>query len=395
MKINASDPDIETLVGRIKRKELDLRPDFQRGEVWSDAKRQKLIDTILRGWQVPPLHLVSVSQSMVLEVLDGQQRLAAIRDFAADKLKIDGWIKPIAPELQRLDSCVFGSLPPQWQRRFNQYPLRVFIVTDYQPDEPYELFYRLNQPTTLTAAEQRNAFFGAARQQVKDLVQVAQDAGLTRDSIGFSNGRMAYDDVLARACVYSEARTFKTRVTAAALNDKYRSSAPFTTESVDSVRQAIHLFALALATEKLSLQLNKATLLSWLLFSINNEAVAGRGDLLAQFVRFFEDKRFLSRFATKREDLLERGWFQLYEDRASSRVNDTLSIVARDFVLWLFLAASEIKVGSTAKFDYAEQSLDWLRRNAQQNKFLDPEHFVQSLLDSNSWDLTDAGREAR
>ena len=49
MKISASDPDIETLVGRIRKNELNLRPDFQRGEVWSEAKRQKLIDTILRG----------------------------------------------------------------------------------------------------------------------------------------------------------------------------------------------------------------------------------------------------------------------------------------------------------------------------------------------------------
>src|SRR5947208_1772873 len=99
MKITASDPDIETLVNRVRRKELNLRPDFQRGEVWSDSKRQKLIDTILRGWQVPPVHVVTVPGTSEQEVLDGQQRLATIRDFANGQIRIDGTIEPIHPEI--------------------------------------------------------------------------------------------------------------------------------------------------------------------------------------------------------------------------------------------------------------------------------------------------------
>ena len=44
LRFNTSDPDIETIVRRIDRKIIDLQPDFQRGEVWSTAKKQRLED---------------------------------------------------------------------------------------------------------------------------------------------------------------------------------------------------------------------------------------------------------------------------------------------------------------------------------------------------------------
>ena len=53
-----SNVDLETVVLRIKEGDINLQPDFQRGEVWSDLKKKKLIDTILRGWKVPPIHMI-------------------------------------------------------------------------------------------------------------------------------------------------------------------------------------------------------------------------------------------------------------------------------------------------------------------------------------------------
>lgn len=388
MKISASDPDIETLVLRIRRDELNLRPDFQRGEVWSEGKRQKLIDTILRGWQVPPIHVVSIPGTSELEVLDGQQRLAAIRDFSSDSFRFNGRIKPVASELASLDGRVFGAFPPQLQRRFNQYPLRVFTITDYQPDEPYELFYRLNQPTTLTAAEQRNAFFGKAREQVKGLVALAQGCGVDRESIGFSNARMAYDDVLARACMYCEGGTFHLHVTAASLNDRYRSNRPFESESLRQVENAIRIFALGRATYGESVRLNKASLLSWLLFFANNQAVWGNGEIAARIIAHFEMNRLRSGPTQSLDEFVERQWMALFDDRASSRVNDTLSVAARDFVLWFFFVHSGIPpVESTAKFRKMLDFADEIRRGTSNDRFIHPERYVQNALDLRRWDL--------
>src|ERR1017187_2536928 len=71
-----------------KQKRLDLNPDFQRGSVWSPAARTFLIDTILRQLPVPKVYLRTkidvVTKHAIREVVDGQQRMRAILDFAND-----------------------------------------------------------------------------------------------------------------------------------------------------------------------------------------------------------------------------------------------------------------------------------------------------------------------
>ena len=51
MRIWPKEPDIYTICRRIKGGEIDLQPDFQRDLVWNKAKKQSLIDTILRDRQ--------------------------------------------------------------------------------------------------------------------------------------------------------------------------------------------------------------------------------------------------------------------------------------------------------------------------------------------------------
>jgi len=80
---------IKSVYADIKDGELDLRPDFQRGEVWTTKKKKLLIDSILREWYIPPIHTVSVGNGKA-EVLDGQQRLTAIRDFWITSFKLMG-----------------------------------------------------------------------------------------------------------------------------------------------------------------------------------------------------------------------------------------------------------------------------------------------------------------
>jgi Protein of unknown function DUF262 len=87
MKMTPWEPDLRTVVDRINNKDIDLQPEFQRQEIWSPSKKKKLIDTILRGWSIPPVFLVVTSDGR-MDVLDGQQRLAAIRDFTPRGSKI-------------------------------------------------------------------------------------------------------------------------------------------------------------------------------------------------------------------------------------------------------------------------------------------------------------------
>ena len=60
MKCESTDLEIETIVNRIKNEDMDLQPDFQRGEIWTLQKKQKLIDSILRGWKEGVNNFVSM-----------------------------------------------------------------------------------------------------------------------------------------------------------------------------------------------------------------------------------------------------------------------------------------------------------------------------------------------
>ena len=93
MRFAPADPDLATIYNRIVENEIDLQPDFQRGEVWQLPKQQRLIDSILRGWVVPPILVIDDLNGGQLQVLDGQQRLAAIRDFKQNLILIDGNIE--------------------------------------------------------------------------------------------------------------------------------------------------------------------------------------------------------------------------------------------------------------------------------------------------------------
>jgi hypothetical protein len=345
MRLLPSDPDIKTIVSRIESGDVDLQPDFQRGEVWSDAKKQRLIDSILREWHVPPIHMIEVAETAKQEVLDGQQRLVSIRDFVCNAIPIDGKIEPYDPEIVALHGLRYHQLPDHWRRKFDQFTVRVFRIIDYRPGEPGELFYRLNQPTNLTAAEQRNAFFGPARQQVKRLVDYLESLGADKDFVGFSNSRMAYDDVIARLCVSIEKGTLREKVTAAVLANRYRSDQPFDANAYGAAKRAIAVFAGSRSYIDRPTRFNKATLYSWLYFFVNAESTGVLTmELIGRLVGYFEalrakDSAAFQGFGWHYSDApvpsdLLREVVDIYSDRSTARVNDTSSVLARDIALW-------------------------------------------------------------
>jgi uncharacterized protein with ParB-like and HNH nuclease domain len=71
---------------------LILSPKFQRRTVWKPAAKSYFIDTLLRGFPVPPLHIRLVSRAgrtgLVREVVDGQQRMRALFDFIGERFRL-------------------------------------------------------------------------------------------------------------------------------------------------------------------------------------------------------------------------------------------------------------------------------------------------------------------
>jgi hypothetical protein len=386
MRLTPSDPDIETLVGRIDADAIDLQPEFQRGEVWSMAKKQRLIDSILRDWHVPPIHVIVEEQTNRQLVLDGQQRLAAIRDFARSLIPIDGHIEPESPDLAALHGKRYSELPPEWKNRFNQFTIRMFRITNYAPSEPGELFYRLNQPAALTAAEQRNAFFGETRKQIKTLVSRLDSFELTDSFWGFSNARMAYDDMLSRVASYLDQGSLKKKVTAASLADRFRSGAPFKIETITLLETVIELLGQGRKQMDLKpVHLNKATAQSWLLFLASaSKQLDGAitAELVSHCVPEFEDFRMQVSLGllSQRQPLWDT-LIQQYEDRSTARVADTSSVQIRDMVLWAyFLTAQQSRLPSQMALSRRDvTSLLTFLNGSQSQNTIDLDHLVSSL----------------
>ncbi len=340
MKFETKEPDIETMVGRIKRGTIDLQPDFQRGEVWSNVKKQRLIDSILRRWHIPPIHLVAKGGGK-FDVLDGQQRLTAIRDFVNNKFAVAGGIEPADPEIEAIVGLRYSKLPDAVRDEFNTFPLRVFELRDYSPQEPHELFFRLNQPTNLTEAEKRNAFMGGPRNQVKELVTWATASGMTPTRIGFSNARMAYDDLLARFLITIEQGTLEEKVTAQRITSRYREPEPFSELVMAEARGALSV-VLSLSVfdaRDEGFKPNKATIQTWLFLSakLHKAGLLGSlSDAIAHTVERIERSRF-ARDQHVRDDDGSSSAIGVFHDRATSRVADVSSVVLRDLIAWMFL----------------------------------------------------------
>lgn len=360
MRFLSQDPDIETIVRRIEDGDYDLQPDFQRGEVWTIQKKRRLIDSVLRGWHVPPVHLV-VGDDGRSDVLDGQQRLTAIRDFVRGHFSVDGKIEPFDELISGMNGLRYAQLPEGVARNFRKFTIRVFELVDYAPDEPHELFFRLNQPTSLTEAEKRNAFVGDARNQVRELVDWATSAGLLSDRIGFSNARMAYDDMLARVLVTIEAKSLEAKVTASLVTARYRAGSPFSEADVVVLRDSMEVVLGELSSTDASgnpLRPNKATIHTWLCMGAQLATDGGlhaNAVSLSETIRYLESARWMKSSGDRMPD---QQAISLFQDRSTARVADVSSVVLRDLVAWMFLAREGIAEKSNPKFGAARKAWD-------------------------------------
>ena len=337
MELSRSELELESLVRRIETGELDLQPDFQRGEIWDTKRRQRLIDSLLREWYVPAVYIVRTKGGGPEIVLDGQQRLAAIRDFFADMFPIDGTIEPRSESISQLDGIRFSDLPDAIRRRLRRFALPCVILREFEPEEPNELFFRLNQSYNLTPSEKRNALHGRTRVQVKSLINHLGDIGLLRpEVVGFNNRRLAYDDIVARTCLAIERDSLRQHINNTVVEKFYRESS-FSDSTLDAVAKAgEQLYRLCLNSGQ-KLRFNKATLFSWLIASYWMPKVVG--ELPSRLLDDFESHR---RALKRREQYLDFppefiGAMSLYDDRASYRVTDVTSVLARDCVIYLYL----------------------------------------------------------
>jgi len=190
---------ISLLMDRIRNKEIDLTPGFQRkGGIWSIKAKSQLIESLLIRIPLPAFYMDGSDESKWL-VVDGLQRLSTLRSFVVDKtLSLNG--------LEFLSECEgkkFDQLPRNLQRRILETQVTVFLIQENTPPEvKFNIFKRINTGgLPLSSQEIRHALNqGKASLLLKDLADSAEFRTATNE--GIRDDRMGDRECVLRVLAF-------------------------------------------------------------------------------------------------------------------------------------------------------------------------------------------------
>ena len=176
MKSELKQRSLQSLADARLANELRPKPEYQRGTVWKLPQKQGLIDSLLRGYQIPLfyVHLEQRSNNYTGEVektawiVDGQQRLDAIIGYRQNefslpdpkKAKPGSVLPPGTTAPPPWTGKKFEDLSQEEKERLLGRELLVIEMTADHPNEVRDLFIRLQAGTPLTAQEKRDAWPG-------------------------------------------------------------------------------------------------------------------------------------------------------------------------------------------------------------------------------------------
>ncbi|PVZ11988.1 DUF262 domain-containing protein [Actinomycetospora cinnamomea] len=142
MHLQHSLVELEVLLARIDRGELDAG--WGSG-TWDRQRQQLLVDTVLRGWPIPPVVVADGDERDVL--VDGRERLLALWRFVRDELPVERAAAVGAEQLDELDGLSYSELPERVRRGVRRYGVPVVHVGHHSDGEVLELLSRWDPPT--------------------------------------------------------------------------------------------------------------------------------------------------------------------------------------------------------------------------------------------------------
>lgn len=152
---------------QLKQKQIIINHDYQRTDkVWPTSAKSNLIDTILTGYPIPKLILSQQTdldtRKTRIEVVDGQQRTAAIIEFLDNKYALSRG---------EFAGSRFDTLDNDKKHDFLDYQLSADVFTSAKDEDIREVFRRINSyQVPLNKQETRHATHqGEFKWYIRDL----------------------------------------------------------------------------------------------------------------------------------------------------------------------------------------------------------------------------------
>lgn len=154
MKVSSGNKPVQTLTNKVKRGNIVLKHKLQRREgVWNKETKSLLIDSLLRGYIVNPIHTISESNKQY--VIDGVQRLSTLSSFLNDEFALSKNLKPVEIENEsyEISGKKFSKLDEPVADALNSAQIQVYEITEYTDKDVREMFSRLNSGKPLNTSQ--------------------------------------------------------------------------------------------------------------------------------------------------------------------------------------------------------------------------------------------------
>lgn len=173
--------------------------------------------------------------------------------------------------------------------------------------------------------------------------------GASKETIGFSNSRLAYDEIISKFCFSVETGTLKKKITSNDISIQYRQAIPFSDGCIRIVAKTLEKFMeCIIGWDDFKYSFNKATIFSWFVFIRRNLSLSDTE--LKNIIGYFEfcrafikgkykkvDQRYIEVFSSlqKRNSFFEI-MLNTFNQRSSMGSTDALSIIYRDIIITVF-----------------------------------------------------------
>ena len=162
LQISKMDFTVNSIIDKINRGKVNLRPAYQREYVWTTRTASRLVESLLLNVPIPTMFFHENGERGTMEVVDGKQRLTSIWAFIMGEFPDGSAFKLTGLEVfEELNGLTFADLSDVQQETIKDYPLNVHTIgRQSQPDFVFEVFERLNMGATqLNEQELRNCIY--------------------------------------------------------------------------------------------------------------------------------------------------------------------------------------------------------------------------------------------